>query len=116
MTRGAGRPFAKGQSGNPGGRPRIPEELKSRAQAYSVEALDTLHALMRDPEQSGSVRVSAAVAIMDRGYGKSTVTVDMQPKRTIADYTTDELRALAAHYMERLGDVAEGGEVPSLVN
>lgn len=94
----------------------MPEELKGRAQAYSVEALDTLHALMRDPEQSGAVRVSAAVAIMDRGYGKPTVTVDMQPKRTIADYTTDELRALAAHYMERLGDVAEGGEVPSLVN
>jgi hypothetical protein len=94
-TRTIGRPFAKGQSGNPGGRPRMPVELRERAQAYGVEALDTLRALMSDASQPGSVRVASASAILDRGYGRPTVSVDVRPKRSLADYTTDELLALA---------------------
>ena len=73
--RGDGKPFQKGRSGNPGGRPKLPAALKERAQAYSVEMIDTLHELATDKAQPGSVRVSAAVAILDRGYGRPTVAV-----------------------------------------
>ncbi len=95
MTRSSGRPFTKGQSGNPGGRPRQPAELRERAQSYSVEAIDTLRALMADAGQPGSVRVASATAILDRGYGKPTVEVDVRPKRSLADFTNEELLALA---------------------
>ena len=115
MTRGNGRPFTKGRSGNPGGRPKLPAELRERAQAYSVEALDTLRALMADVSQPGSVRVASASAILDRGYGRPTVSVEMKPKRSIADFTTDELRALAAAYMDERGP-APGGDAPALPN
>ena len=73
--RGKGRPFVRGQSGNPTGRPRLPAALKERAQAYSVEMIDTLHELATDKAQPGSVRVSAAIAVLDRGYGKPTAIV-----------------------------------------
>lgn len=93
--RTVGRPFTKGASGNPGGRPKLPPELRERAQSYSVEAIDTLRALMVDDGQPGSVRVASASAILDRGHGKPVATVDVRPKRSLADYTTDELLALA---------------------
>ncbi len=73
----------------------MPAGLRERAQVYSVEAIDTLHALMCDEAQTGSVRVAAASAILDRGHGKPVAIVDVRPKRSLADYTTDELMALA---------------------
>ena len=74
-SRVVGKPFAKGQSGNPGGRVKLPAEVRERAMAYSVDALDALHAIATDDTQPAPARVSAAVAIIDRGYGKPTATV-----------------------------------------
>src|SRR5262245_26027894 len=65
-----GRPFKKGQSGNPGGRPKVVAEIKDLARRHTDEALDTLAAIMRNPKASAAARVSAANAILDRGYGK----------------------------------------------
>ena len=73
--RGDGKPFPKGRPGNPGGRPKLPIELRERAQIYSVAALDALHAIATDDSQPAPARVSAAVAVIDRGYGKPTATV-----------------------------------------
>lgn len=74
MTQGEnrpiGRPFPKGQSGNPGGRPREVGDLRSLAREHTQEALDTLTAIMQDDNVSPATRVSAACAILDRGYGK----------------------------------------------
>ena len=95
MARSNGRPFTKGRSENHGGQPRMPTELRERAQGYSVEALDTLRALMVDAAQPGAVRVASATAILDRGHGKPTVAVDVRPKRSLADFTNEELLALA---------------------
>lgn len=95
-----GRPFAKGQSGNPGGRPRLPAELRERAQAVTADMIDVLIALAKDTGQPGHVRVLAANSVLDRGHGKPTVSVDVRAKRSLADYTTAELLGLAAAAME----------------
>ena len=59
----------------PRGRPKgsknkVPNEIKELAQNYAPEALDTLAEIMRDRDQPGAARVSAANSLLDRGYGK----------------------------------------------
>lgn len=72
--RGAGRPFTKGQSGNPGGRPKVAAEVKELAQQHGREAVETLVRLMREAEKD-EVRVRAAESLLDRGYGRPTQAV-----------------------------------------
>jgi hypothetical protein len=93
------RPFKKGQSGNPGGRPKIPADVKELARGLSVDAIKTLAAVMRDTKQSGPARVSAASTILDRGYGKApqhitTERLDSLSNEQIAHELAEALREL----------------------
>jgi hypothetical protein len=63
-------PFEKGQSGNPGGRPKVVAEVKELARAHTGEAIKTLVSIMTNPKSAPAARVSAANALLDRGYGK----------------------------------------------
>ena len=65
-----GKPFKKGQSGNPGGRPKVIAEVKELARAHTGEAIGTLVSIMTNPKYAPASRVSAANALLDRGYGK----------------------------------------------
>jgi hypothetical protein len=65
-----GKPFHKGQSGNPGGRPKVVAEVKELAREHTAEAIQTLVSIMRSPKSPPAARVSAANALLDRGYGK----------------------------------------------
>jgi hypothetical protein len=62
--------FVKGQSGNPGGRPKQDDELRELAKAQTAEALKTLAQVMRSKKSPAAARVMAANSILDRGYGK----------------------------------------------
>jgi hypothetical protein len=66
-----GRPFVKGQSGNPAGR-RKDTDVTAMAREFTVEALTALVDALRSPKE----RVPAAVALLDRGWGKPTVTIE----------------------------------------
>lgn len=71
-----GKPFAPGQSGNPGGRPKLPEDIKhirEIARQYTAEAVATLATAMTDG--SDSAKVAAAKELLDRGWGKSAQPV-----------------------------------------
>jgi hypothetical protein len=64
-------PFVKGQSGNPAGRKAElgqAAELKLLCRAHTVEAVNALVAALADDK----TRVAAAVALLDRGWGKPT--------------------------------------------
>ena len=61
--------FKKGQSGNPGGRPTVAEEVKKLAGGYSVEAIEHLVKVMRTGDERASV--AAADKILDRACGKA---------------------------------------------
>ena len=65
-----GKPFKKGQSGNPGGRPKVIAEVKELARAHTGAAIETLVSIMTNPKSAPAARVSAANALLDRGYGK----------------------------------------------
>lgn len=63
-----GRRFVKGQSGNPGGRPKAALDVQELARAHTPDAINALVAALANPRE----RVSAAVALLDRGWGKPT--------------------------------------------
>ena len=64
-----GRPFEKGQSGNPGGRPKVVAEVNELARAHTAEAIETLVSIMTNPKSAPAGRIlRAANALLDRGY------------------------------------------------
>jgi hypothetical protein len=69
-----GRPFAKGESGNPGGRPKVVSEIRELAQQHTLAALRTLIEIAENGENE-SARVAAANSILDRGWDKPAVPI-----------------------------------------
>ncbi len=69
-ARPRGRPFQRGQSGNPGGRPKIVAGVRELARQHAKEAIGTLAGIMRDPRAPAAARIAAANALLDRGWGK----------------------------------------------
>lgn len=67
--------FEKGQSGNPGGRPKEVAEVRELARTYTPQALETLKEIMSDKNAPPAARVSAANAILDRAYGRPSQEV-----------------------------------------
>jgi Family of unknown function (DUF5681) len=68
--------FRPGQSGNPNGRPRVLADVQKVARAHSADAIKTLSDVMNNPKTPAAARISAASALLDRGYGKPSQTVD----------------------------------------
>lgn len=73
--RGPGRPFVKGQSGNPKGRARVAADIRELARQYGPEAVRTLAGIMQTGSERG--RVMAAEALLDRGYGRPGQSVEL---------------------------------------
>ena len=66
--------FKSGHSGNAGGRPRDEHKVAELARSFTIEAIDTLVDLMRNGKDE-RVKVTAAQALLDRGWGKPRVEV-----------------------------------------
>ena len=65
---------AMGSIGNPGGRPKLPAEIREMFQARSQEALEVLIRCLQSDDDR--IAMMAAQAILDRGYGKPTQLID----------------------------------------
>jgi len=67
-------PFKAGQSGNPSGRPKITladgRTLAEVAREHTEAAIAALVEIAACGGESGSARVSAATALLDRGWGR----------------------------------------------
>lgn len=60
--------FKPGQSGNPNGRPKVPNEVKRLAREASPRAMQKLIALIDNDD--AKVALMAAKEVLDRAYGK----------------------------------------------
>ena len=67
--RGPGRPWPKGVSGNPRGRPEFYGPIQELARQQTEAALETLVEIMQHGRNE-SARVAAAQAVLDRGWGR----------------------------------------------
>lgn len=60
--------FKKGQSGNPGGRPKENTEVRDLARQHTAEAIERLAHWMRSDNAKASV--SSSINLIERGWGK----------------------------------------------
>jgi hypothetical protein len=111
------RPFKKGQSGNPRGRPKVDFTIQELARAHCPKAINHLAAILENPKSSPAAQVSAAIALLDRGYGKPpqfTTGDEMALKRAI-EMTDDELATSIEAAKRKLG-IGETETDPSQLN
>jgi hypothetical protein len=73
-----GRPFQRGVSGNPGGRPKVDPEVKALLDEMTPEAIKTLGEIMRNKKAQASARATAALGIL---------------RKTVPDLSSQELKA-----------------------
>ena len=97
-----GRPFSKGQSGNPGGRPRGYRDVSELARSRGPAAIATLVQIMANDELAPAIRIAAANSLLDRGFGRPAQSVDVSGTVAVHDLSRltdeqlDELERLVA--------------------
>jgi hypothetical protein len=90
--------FQKGQIPNPKGRPKDIYNVAALARTLTRKAIETLDTIMADKEVAASARVAAAVAILDRGWGKPMQAHDVRLNVEIRNLSDVELLELINEY------------------
>lgn len=85
----------KGVSGNPGGKVKIDMRIKELAKEKTELALNTL-AYICESGESESARVSAAEALLNRGWGKPTQPISGDDEAPPIALTEIVIRAVDA--------------------
>jgi hypothetical protein len=86
--------FVKGQSGNPGGRPKVDPEVKTLLDEMTPEAIKILGEIMRNKKAQATARATAALSIL---------------RKTVPDLSSQELKAELGSYVARLPMVGAHG-------
>jgi hypothetical protein len=108
--------FKKGNRG-PRGRRKDIHNVAALARTFTREAISTLHEIMKDKTTTASARVAAAVALLDRGWGKPLMAMDVRLNVEVRNLSDVELLQLiaeqrAASTIDVTGDACPGTLLP----
>lgn len=93
-----------GQSGNPNGRPKIVKEIQELAREHTADALNALVAVVKNPKSPPAARVSAAEALLDRGYGRAPQSLTLDVRNDITRFLASLGMGTAAPHANGLAD------------
>ena len=72
-------------------------DVRSLARSHTMTAVNTLKGICLEKKCPPAARVSAAIALLDRGWGKPVLTQDITVRQVDArQFTDDELAAIAS--------------------
>lgn len=97
--------FAPGVSGNPGGRPAYPAELRDACREATADAVQALRELLTSKREPGAVRLRAARELLDRGYGPPSAAPPAPPAPPQIEGVAVDLDA--AHAARRVAELVE---------
>ncbi len=83
--------FKPGVSGNPSGRPKIPQEVKDAFREHTMDAKNVLVEIMMDQSQKGGDRVRAAETVLNRGWGTPEQAVSINGALATVPIDTSKL-------------------------
>lgn len=95
--------FAKGVSGNPGGRPKGEGDIRELARQHTPQAIRRLVKVMNDDNATASAQVAASTALLDRGWGRPAQTINatvdagqyqQQVEASLADSAMELLKSM----------------------
>ena len=72
--------FKKGQSGNPGGKKPIPEDIKAMLRGATPDACRLLCETINDTGARLELRIKCSEIVLDRVYGKPQQAVEVDAK------------------------------------
>ena len=88
-----GKPFEKGKSGNPGGRPKIASDIRALAREHGPTAFEKLLALLDSEDER--IVLQASAEIMNRAYGKPAQAVEGEIRHQAGDTLAALLRQIS---------------------
>lgn len=72
--------FKPGQSGNPGGKKKTPEDIKEMLRGATPDACRLLCATINDTNAKLELRIKCSEIVLDRVYGKPQQAVEVDAK------------------------------------
>ena len=107
--------FQKGRVNNPRGRSPTIKHIQQLAREFTDEAVLTLLTIMRGKNTPASARVAAANSILDRGWGKPMMQMDVRLNiNDVRNLSDVELLELIAERSSETLDLEPGpGALPA---
>ena len=84
-------------------------DIRSLARSHTATAVRVLAGIMKETRAPAAARVSAAIAVLDRGWGKPQQAIEMDWRQKTPDQMTDEELIALIHETKSLISRANNG-------